>query len=140
MLISKEKKDILYKGLFWVKDANNIEKDSICFLIPCDNEGKGDVLGYDSSVVSKSGDSLNHKRLWESLSSNITNNKPFDYYPRGRVEIKKGKAKVFVPSDLVEYKDEIINLCKEKFNLFLESGIKSIDMYIDGSKHYRPKM
>lgn len=140
MSIPKEKKDKLYKGLFWVKDVKNIVKDSVCFLVPYDKEGNGDVSGYDSSVVSKSGDSLNHKRLWETLSSNITYNKPFDYYPRGRVEIKNRKAKVFVPPDLVEFKEAIIKFCKDKFNLSFENGIKNIEMYIDGSEHYKPKM
>lgn len=38
MLISKEEKDRLYKGLFWIKDVINIVKDSVCFLVPFDKE------------------------------------------------------------------------------------------------------
>lgn len=131
---------MLYKGLFWIKDIKNIIESSIYFLIPCDKEGKGDVSGYDYSVVSKSGDSLNHKKLWKTLPSDITNNKPFDYYPRGRVEIKNGKVKIFISQYLIEYKEKIIELCKNKFNLTVGNGISKIDIVADGSEHYKPKI
>ena len=35
--------------------------------------------------VAKSGKTYNHKKLWEA-NNGFGTNKPFDYYPRGRVE------------------------------------------------------
>ena len=43
--------------------------------------------------VAKSGNTYNHKQLWKIIKS-VGNNKPYNYYPRGRVVINsKGNAR-----------------------------------------------
>ena len=47
-------------------------------------------------AFAKSGNTYNHKKLWEQIRPKGCN-KPFNYYPRGRVEIaSKGKAVVYM--------------------------------------------
>lgn len=50
----------------------------------------------DAAVgVAKSGNNYNHKLLWDYVKPNKCN-KPFDYYPRGRVEFNfKGKPVIY---------------------------------------------
>ena len=38
---------------------------------------------------SKSRNNFNHKAEWSKLPKSVTNGQPYNYYPRGRVEIKK---------------------------------------------------
>ena len=60
-----------------------------------------------------------------------SNGKPYDYYPRGRVEIKdKGKAKIFLNPDIAT--EEIIAYIVEKFRL----QHREVKVIADGSKHY----
>ena len=57
--------------------------------------------------------------------------KPYDWYPRGRVEIKeKGRATIFLNPDIAT--DEIIAYVKEKFRL----QHREVKVVADGSKHY----
>ena len=72
------------RGVFWLID------------------GKLSCYSFDGSItegISKSGNTYNHKKLWEHLR--LCGSKVgFDYYPRGRVEITaKGKTK-FLTSQL----------------------------------------
>ena len=134
-------KNNLYKGLFWIENLDNIDSNDTIFRLNCDKDGN--LIGenpYGIDVLGKSGDTLNHKKLWNTLPSSVTNNKDFDYYPRGRVEIHNGKAKVFITQYLVNYQDQILHFVKDKFNLTVDNGIKECNIFIDGSEHYRPKM
>lgn len=86
-------------------------------------------------MSSMGADNYNHKKVWNSLPKRITNGKPFDYYPRGRVEIKHGSAVVYyspyIPQE--DLKDWLI----DKFNLTASNGIKKIRFIADNSNHYR---
>lgn len=131
----------LCKGIFWFKDLDDIYSNDIYFQIPCDEYGNSTNMNpYDDSVLGKSGDTFNHKKLWSTLSNDITENKPFDYFPRGRVEINNGKAIIYIPQCLVDYQDEIIDFVQDRFNINSYNGINEISIFVDGSEHYKPKM
>ena len=103
------------KGVFWLLE------DGELLAFPFE---EGEVVG-----LSKSGDNYNHKLLWEHVKPRGCN-KPFDYYPRGRVEISnKGKPIVYMNYHIGEDAIESIMLA---FNL------KEIPkIHYDGSEHYK---
>jgi hypothetical protein len=120
---------MLYKGVFWY-----VENELLSFLIPCNESGE--VIGESEYPLnSKSGGNYNHKLLWESLPKNITGGKAFNYYPRGRMEIKNGKASVFLNPDINE--EDIQNKIVERFGLTKENGINKVTFLSDGSNHYK---
>ena len=41
----------------------------------------------------------NHKRIWETLPHKVTRGKAFDYYPRGRVELKNGRVSLTITNN-----------------------------------------
>ena len=59
------------RGVFWLINGK-------LFAFPFD--------GSHSEGVAKSGNTYNHKKLWDAIKP-AGRNVPFDYYPRGRVEI-----------------------------------------------------
>lgn len=65
------------------------------------------------------------------VPAELRRSKPYDYYPRGRVEIKeKSKAKIFLNPDIAT--DKIIAYIIEKFRL----QHREVKVVADGSKHY----
>ncbi len=78
--------------------------------------------------ISKSGKTYNHKKLWETIKSKRCN-KPFDYYPRGRVDYTgKGKPIIYMSPHV---DDSYIKDIVKAFGLTEKPIIK-----IDHSKHY----
>ncbi|MGN0804161.1 MAG: hypothetical protein ACI4MN_02120 [Candidatus Coproplasma sp.] len=125
--------DCLCKGVFWVIEERFSD---FVFRIPCN--ACGEITGEtEYPLNSKEGINYNHKKLWSVLPCNLTDNKPFDYYPRGRVEIKNGRAVVFLNPDVnyFEVREKIIQF----FGLTAENGIKSVRFVSDGSAHYKYK-
>ena len=105
----------LKRGVFWLIDEGEL------LAFPYE---EGDIIG-----VSKSGDNYNHKLLWEHVKPRGCN-KPFDYYPRGRVEItNKGKSIVYMNHNI---DGNAIELIKAAFEL-REAPI----IHYDGSEHYK---
>ena len=100
------------RGVFWVID--------------------GELLAYPfdgriPEAIAKSGNTYNHKLLWESEKPK---NKPFDYYPRGRVDINsKGEAVIYMNPNIGE---EFIPEIKTAFGITAEPVIK-----YDNSEHYK---
>ena len=123
----------LSKGIFWVKDINNISDTMIYFDIPCDTEGNSTNDDFISNA--KSGTTYNHENTWKELPSFLTDNKSFNYYPRGRVEISHGNATIYCSPYLAT--EELVQVVKNKFNLNSHNGIKDIKIKADGSSHYR---
>ena len=100
-------------GVFWLIDDKLL---AISYMIDA-TEG-----------LSKSGTNYNHKFLWESVRP-ANCSKAFDYYPRGRVEIRKKGAVVFMSPHIgTEYVPKIM----ECFGLTEKPRI-----HYDGSRHYR---
>ena len=102
------------------------------FRIPVDPVGIPCPLAPIPPLNSKHGDNYTHKRTWEEyVPAELRGGKPYNYYPRGRVEIKdKGKTKIFLNPDIAT--EEIIAYIVEKFRL-QHREVKAI---ADGSKHY----
>lgn len=112
------------KGIFWFIDEN-----LLCIKIPCD--ANGTVSESTIEFSSKSGDNLNHKAEWAKLSKKLTQGKPFNYFPRGRVEIKNAKATIYLNPYLNT--PDITSKIIEEFDISdLEIKIKN-----DGSDHYK---
>lgn len=115
----------LYSGIFWVKDVDN-PTNELFFTIPTDEYGNNSFI-----FNSKNGSTYNHEQTWATLHQN----KPFDYYPRGRVDIQNGVARIFINPNLNT--PRILDLIKNEFNLNERNGIKKIKVLIDNSEHYK---
>lgn len=125
----------LYKGVFWIKDLDDIYANrDLCFQIPCDMSGLVDDISK-LELNAKSGNTYNHEKLWNELPSKLTDDKPFNYYPRGRVEIKNGIVDIFLNPNINI--PEIIDFLKSEFNLSEYNGIKKIRIHNDCSEHYK---
>ena len=134
-MILKEDKQ-LYRGIFWITDIDNIYSSKLYFQIPCDSSGSIDDMEFKipDTMSSTGSDNYNHKRVWNSISNKETKGKPFDYYPRGRVEISNGIAKVY-HSPYIDQND-LKYWVIDKFHLTPVNGIKKVKMIADGSSHY----
>ena len=114
----------LAKGIFWIIDGK-----LVCCLIQCSSNG--DPLGeLVEDAVSKSGTNYNHERYWATLPKSVTGGKDYQYYPRGRVEIARGRAKIYLNPQICS--DEVRKMIVEEFGL---SGM-NVDMMADGAAHY----
>lgn len=122
----------LYQGIFWIVYEDNLDNNKpYCITIPSDSYGNVDSEG----LTAKSGSTHNHKKVWSMMSSKLTHNKPFDYYPRGRVQIANGKAIIYLNPNI--YYDEVIEFITKEFNLTRNNGISKVIPKADGSEHYK---
>lgn len=118
------------KGVFWV--VNDVEEIKlISVTVECDIDGSS--LDSEVEFSSKSGDNFNHRVEWSKIPQAITEGKPYNYYPRGRVEIKSGKIKLFVNPDVLD--DELKGMTIKLFDLSEHSD--KIKVVIDNSSHYQ---
>ena len=117
-----------YKGIFWIKDFLNL----VSVKIEVDKNGKA---VHDDNLNSKKGDNFNHKMTWERFNRKITDGKPYNYYPRGRVEIRNGKAIIFANPYICT--QDVLDMVKNEFHLHAENGIEEIIMKPDYSNHYK---
>jgi hypothetical protein len=148
--MSNESKDIfireaaetkeLCSGIFWIiteSRALNSYK-LLMFDIPCDINGN--LRGtHKIPLNAKSGNTYNHKLLWEDVIKNNPGHRPYnkkdyDHYPRGRVEISNSRATIYLNPHIE--KPGIINDIKRGFGLN-EHTIPEIRIVVDGSVHYR---
>ena len=120
----------MYKGIFWYEPS---EQKLIVKKVACDRNGLAlEPIEYSS----KSGDNFNHKAEWAKLPRNVTNGHTYNYYPRGRVEIKKGKATVYLNPALDN--SFVMNIINGEFGL---SSKTLLARYVlDGSEHYKYEM
>ncbi len=119
----------LYKGIFWY-----IGEQLFCIKAVCDNVG---CIVDNVELSSKSGTNFNHKVEWTKLPKQITQRKPFDYYPRGRVELVRAQkltARIYLNPTLCE--EGIKEQIRLSFGLNEENGITKINFIADGSAHY----
>lgn len=134
MVFLRESRD-LCRGIFWITDVDDLSKNKLYFQIPCDSLGNVQTTYSDLGLNAKSGLTYNHEKTWSQLSSKYTHNKPYNYYPRGRVEIANGKAIIYVSPHIAT--EEIKQWCIDKFNLNKAKGINKVRLAADGSNHYR---
>lgn len=116
----------VYKGIFWYVPH---EKRLITVKVKCDRNG---VALENANYSSKSGENFNHKAEWAKFSKSITKSYPFNYYPRGRVEVKNGKVKIFMSPVLCRF--DVFGLIMETFEL--NNDDVTIREIADNSKHY----
>ena len=128
----QEKRDTLGKGLFWLVKNDEEKFELFCIKILCYRDGE--TLERIETGVCES-EKLNHERAWSKLDKAVTQGKPYNYYPRGRVEIKKGKATVYLNPTLNE--EAIVEKICRSFGLTRENGIVDIRIKNDNSWHYR---
>lgn len=124
----------LYKGIFWITDLDNVYANQLYFQIPVTSDGiviNPEVMHLNS----KNGDNYNHKLVWKELTPKETQNKPFDYFPRGRIEINRGKATIYANPNICT--QEVLDWLTDKFNLTKNNGITKVVMNPDGSEHYK---
>jgi len=130
----------LCSGVFWILSDNYDLSDHklLAFDIPCDYNGKPNNT-HSIELNSKSGNTYNHKKLWEGeIKRNNKyrpyNKKDWDYYPRGRIEISNNRATIYLNPHI--NKSFFIDVIKQKFGLF-QYNISEIRVIPDGSKHYQ---
>lgn len=117
------------RGIFWVEAESESELDAahiVAFAKPCNENGA--FLDADG-LSSVDGTDYNHKATWTTLPKSITHGKSFDYYPRGRVVIRNGKATIWLNKNILCLADEIRHLF----------GLIDIPTVVreDGSRHYK---
>lgn len=119
----------MQKGIFWIKQTNEIEIIKISAI--CDLSGKIYVDSVDFS--SKSGENFNHKAEWAKLPKSITEKYSYNYYPRGRVEIKNGRITIYINPDI--NREDVLEVIIKEFEL--EEASSEIRIKSDGSYHYK---
>ena len=126
---------MLYRGVFWVTDTELSEDSIIDVKIACTRDGRLTDADSDTQAEHLQKE-INHKKIWAQLPHKVTLGKPFDYYPRGRVEVRKGGSVLIFCSPYIctdKLKEAISNL----FGLTEQNGIKGVTLKADGSAHYR---
>ncbi|GHV41837.1 hypothetical protein FACS189490_09540 [Clostridia bacterium] len=121
----------LYRGIFWVIGQN--DDRLLLSKVLCD--ASGEPLEH-ADFDSKHGDSFNHRKSWQRAAKNTSREirrGPWNYFPRGRVEIKNGAAIVYhnpILSEIAEFEEAVINEFK------LLGSETSIRFEPDFSQHY----
>ena len=119
---------MVFKGIFWIKPSSRL----VTLKVGCDSCGNL-LEDIPPDMLSKSGGNFNHKNAWNALPKSVTENKEYDFYPRGRAEIRNGKAIIFTNYITEKLKQKIIG----SFYLSAENGIRQVVFKIDNSKHYK---
>lgn len=120
----------LARGIFWViaETGDELVASNIFPIVKyCDIDG---VVSDNSGFSSKDGLTYNHEQTWKELDKSITHNKPFNYYPRGRVEINNGKATIWMNGNILHLADDI----KKIYGL---NSLGNVRVREDGSAHYK---
>ncbi|MDR1204293.1 MAG: hypothetical protein LBL26_02285 [Peptococcaceae bacterium] len=121
----------MYKGLFWLADDGGL----ITYRISCGADGTPEAA--DLPYNSRKGDSFTHKATWEEAAREqprAVRSKPWNHFPRGRVEIKAGKVTVYHHPALgsPEFEQRIRGA-------FALDGVPSLEVRFisDHSNHYK---
>lgn len=123
------------KGLFWVVGEPGAQ-DLLIFAAECDENGV--LLEGQLPYNSRKANSYAHKQSWKTASKNCAReirNKPWNYFPRGRVEIRNGKATIYHNPILAEGDVGVLF----RIAVLCEFGIGDIPSQFvsDGSSHYK---
>lgn len=113
-----------HKGVFWIICAFEEKANGV---IRCDFTGASIVSLYtDDAPVS-------HKNAWPAVEAEKTVKKhPWNHYPRGRVELRRGSALVFAhPAVIAD--NGICRMITERCGLTETASLRFI---ADGSAHY----
>jgi len=121
------KVDKLYRGIFWIKDIES--RAAVVIKAECNSNGFFTTVP-DFKLLAKSGTEFNHQAAWSTLPKRETGNKPYNYYPRGRVEIRNSKANGNIADE------KLLKWTINQFNLTKENGIEKVEIKADMSNHY----
>ena len=126
---------VIFSGIFWVIDD---DLQLLMFGIPCDE--RGNIVGTSAvQPNSRSGKTYNHKITWETVVATDPihkpyNKHPYNYFPRGRVEIDNRCAVIFINPHINQ--PDIVDEIKLKFGLG-NHKITKIRIVEDNSAHYQ---
>lgn len=95
----------------------------------------GNLIPDEKEGVQEEAWSNNHKKIWSKLPRKVTRGKSFHYFPRGRVEIRRKRAIIFLNPSLCY--EEMLQKIKAEFRLDNNEAIRDILVKADGSRHYR---
>ena len=123
--------DKLYRGIFWIKDINSFT--SVVIKAECNSNGFF-VTVPNFELLAKSGAEFNHQAAWSKLPKRETENKPYNYYPRGRVEIRNGKAVIYANGNITD--EKLLKCAINEFNFTKENCIEKVEIKADISNHY----
>ena len=78
------------KGIFWIVEREELQKNEP-YLLRILVGGDGVARRTEPPLNSKRGDNYTHEKTWESyVPAELRRGKAYNYYPRGRVELKNG--------------------------------------------------
>ena len=124
--------DTLCKGIFWLTG------DSLVLAkIPVESDGTIPVR-EQLKLNSRNADNYNHRMTWETFPASVTKGRPFNYFPRGRIEIRNNRATVYLSPHLLS--DEYLELIKSECCLDAEHGITKVRCIPDYSDHYKCRL
>ncbi len=125
----------MFKGIFWCYvicfDFDMYTHNLITVKVPCD--GDGNPL-EKADFSSKSGDNFVHKIEWDKILEKNRFNHPYNFYPRGRVEINNGRIRIYA-NPVIICDEEARGLIVKTFEL--KEREKEIKWIADNSKHYQ---
>lgn len=123
----------LGKGLFWYIKGIDGGGYILNFKMACFRDG---VTTEEVESGFCETDGISHKDAWEKLKKDQdTKNKPYNYFPRGRVQIKKGVATICLTPELSH--ESFVEGIVASFGLTAENGISKIKVKPNHSRHYR---
>lgn len=109
----RKEDDLYYHGVFWIvaDSYRDIQRGNFAFVgekIPCSYAGERTRDSFD-------GRSKTHKSLWKANNGYGYSDKPYDYFPRGRVSIYQGTAYVNIHG--LCNTPKVVNAIIREFNL-----------------------
>ena len=129
-----------YQGIFWFtcsfvgeeERCNFSETELLAVAVPC-GEGREEALPEGCVFNSRKGDAFTHRKTWAMLTEKRRDLRRYDwnYFPRGRVEIRRGKAVIFMNPCILScenFQEKLV----ERFHL---EGVK-MRIAADCSWHY----
>lgn len=84
--------------------------------------------------VELKGDTMDKLRRGINFRSKKNENKPYNHYPRGIVQIKNGCVVIYTNANIIS--DKLRKWAVEEFNLSKGNGINKIILKADMSNHY----
>lgn len=130
------------KGIFWFPCFVGTEGELIftgeivALLVPCGEDGNPEVPASLATheYNSRNGRSNTHKDSWKAVTAGRKDLRgiPWNYFPRGRVEISRGRAFIFMNPEILNC-DNYLERIREKFGI----GHLDIRVRIDNSAHYQ---
>lgn len=113
-VLAETESDIVAENVYAIKRSYSLDNNSCsALLFPMNKEPV-----------------YNHKRTWETLPHKVTRGKSFDYYPRGRVELKNDKTTIWLNHNV----SDLIDAIKSEYRL---NSLSNVKLRVDGSSHYK---